>query len=152
MNRTTGLLTCLVTSGLLLSGCASSAPPPTIPVADELDTGSTAPSTPVAAAGSTVGTNTRDCPDAALRWGQAERSPADGTAGWPVPGRFVETSSGTILEEITASPPLVGQTPLAGTRMTPDPSWPRDSVVLIDDSTGKVVDTIHVGDDALCAP
>jgi len=70
----------------------------------------------------------------------------------PVPGRFVETSSGTILEEITASPPPGGQTPLASTRMTPDPSWPRDAVVLIDDSTGEVVDTLHVGDDMLCAP
>lgn len=152
MNRTTGLLTCLVASGLLLSGCGSSSPPQTIPVAEDLEPGSTAPSIPAAAAGSTVGTDTRDCPDAALRWGQAARSPADGTVDWPVPGRFVETSSGTILEEITASPPPVGQTPLAGTRMTPDPSWPRDAVVLIDDSTGKVVDTIHGGDDALCAP
>lgn len=152
MKRTT-TRTCLIAAAvLLLSGCGPADPPQTVPVSDDSDTGSAAPPTLVATAGATVGTNIRDCPDAALRWGQAEHSPAESAVDWPAPGRFVETNSGTILEEITASPPPADHTPLAGTRMAPDPSWPRDAVILIDDSSGKIVDTIYVADDMLCAP
>lgn len=151
MERTTGIVPCLVAAGLLLAGCGPASPPEAVPIAEEVDAAAGSPSAPASPPASTGATERRDCPDAAVRWGAAGHSPA-GPDDWPVPGRFVETSSGTVLEEITASPPPADQTPLAGTRMTPDPSWPRDSVVLIDDTSGEIVRTIDVADDYLCAP
>ncbi len=99
-----------------------------------------------------VGTTSADCPEAAARW--AEGEPAEGFYDdLPAQATIVETNSGTILETVD-SPRTDGtrQLPTTTEHVASDPSWPSDSVVIIDDSTDEVVETIHALHNMLCAP